>query len=103
MKELQEPHLHHRRSVRREARPTAKNCLTWYAAYRRLFLSRSDNCIKTVLQQHVNFFDKDNDRVIWPLDTFYGFHQIGFNVVLALVSMLVIHFGFRYAVFLYLW
>lgn len=48
-----------------------------------------------MLQQHCVFFDKDNDGVIWPLDTFYGFHQIGFNIFLCIISMFVIHSGFR--------
>jgi hypothetical protein len=50
----------------------------------------------TVLQQHCVFFDKDNDGIIWPLDTFYGFHQIGFNIFLCLLSMVIIHAGFSY-------
>ncbi|KAF7981965.1 hypothetical protein HWV62_30771 [Athelia sp. TMB] len=50
----------------------------------------------TVLQQHCVFFDKDNDGIIWPIDTFYGFHQIGFNIFLSLLSMFIVHFGFSY-------
>lgn len=51
---------------------------------------------QTVLQQHVDFFDPDHDGIIWPLDTFIGFHMIGFNLVLCIIATLVIHSGFSY-------
>ncbi|CAD6498819.1 BgTH12-04477 [Blumeria graminis f. sp. triticale] len=51
---------------------------------------------QTVLQQHVAFFDTDNDGVIWPLDTFYNFRRLDFNLFLSIFSMFVIHFAFSY-------
>jgi peroxygenase len=33
---------------------------------------------QTVLEQHVNFWDRDNDGIIWPLDTFRGFRDLGY-------------------------
>lgn len=51
---------------------------------------------KTVLQQHCEFFDSDHDGVIWPQDTFWGFHQIGFGIILSLVAVLIIHGNFSY-------
>ncbi|KAI1655936.1 Caleosin-domain-containing protein [Daldinia decipiens] len=51
---------------------------------------------KTVLQQHCEFFDFDRDGVIWPQDTFRGFHRIGFGIILSLVSAFIIHANFSY-------
>ncbi|KAF9319227.1 hypothetical protein BGZ91_004985 [Linnemannia elongata] len=51
---------------------------------------------KTVLQQHCSFFDSDGDGVIWPLDTFRGFHALGFNLFLSLFAVFVTHFNFSY-------
>ncbi|KAI1297559.1 hypothetical protein EDD11_007032 [Mortierella claussenii] len=51
---------------------------------------------ETVLQQHCNFFDSDHDGIIWPLDTFRGFHALGFNFVLSLIALFVIHSNFSY-------
>lgn len=64
---------------------------------------------QTVLQQHVDFFDANGDGVIWqvmnsavlnlinrPWDTFVGFHMIGFNIVLSILAVIVVHSAFRY-------
>ncbi|KAG0354407.1 caleosin domain-containing protein [Gamsiella multidivaricata] len=51
---------------------------------------------QTVLQQHCEFFDRDHDGVIWPHDTFLGFYAIGFNVVLSLIAVFIIHSNFSY-------
>ncbi|OTA62611.1 Caleosin-domain-containing protein [Hypoxylon sp. EC38] len=51
---------------------------------------------KTVLQQHCDFFDFDHDGVIWPQDTFRGFHQVGFGITLSLVAVFIIHANFSY-------
>lgn len=51
---------------------------------------------QTVLQQHCAFFDRDHDGVIWPSDTFRGFHDLGYHVLLCLVAVLVIHANFSY-------
>ncbi|KAF3013578.1 hypothetical protein E8E14_011591 [Neopestalotiopsis sp. 37M] len=56
--------------------------------------SRHQN--KTVLQQHCEFFDFDKDGIIWPQDTFVGFHKLGFGIVLSLVAVLIIHANFSY-------
>ncbi|KAF8642859.1 hypothetical protein AX16_009366 [Volvariella volvacea WC 439] len=53
----------------------------------------------TPLQAHVGFFDRDGDGVIWPLDTYKGFREIGFGIVLAAISMIIIHMGFSWATF----
>jgi len=50
----------------------------------------------TVLQQHILFWDQDNDGVIWPQDTYKGFRELGFNVVFSLIAMVIIHATFSY-------
>ncbi|KAI8993756.1 Caleosin related protein-domain-containing protein [Gaertneriomyces semiglobifer] len=50
----------------------------------------------TVMQQHVEFFDRNKDGVIWPYETFLGFRAVGFNIFFCLLAMMIIHFGFSY-------
>ncbi|KUL84321.1 hypothetical protein ZTR_07584 [Talaromyces verruculosus] len=50
----------------------------------------------TVLQQHVMFWDRDMDGHIWPLDTYRGFRELGFNVLFSLLALLIIHINFSY-------
>ena len=49
-----------------------------------------------MLQQHCAYFDPDNDGIIWPLDTYHGFHKLGYNILLSAFAMFVIHFGLSY-------
>jgi len=51
---------------------------------------------QTVLQQHIAFFDTDADGVIWPLDTFNGFHRLGYHIIFCILSVLIIHGNFSY-------
>ncbi|KAG0343798.1 hypothetical protein BG004_004992 [Podila humilis] len=51
---------------------------------------------ETVLQQHCSFFDRDNDGVIWPIDTVVGFYELGFNILFSLLSTMIIHSSFSY-------
>ncbi|KAF5356093.1 hypothetical protein D9756_004387 [Leucocoprinus leucothites] len=48
------------------------------------------------LQGHVAFFDRDNDGIIWPSDTFIGLREIRFSLFWTIVAVLVIHGGFSY-------
>lgn len=50
----------------------------------------------TPLQGHVAFFDRDGDGIIWPLDTYSGFRDLRFGVLLAMFATWVIHTGFSY-------
>lgn len=51
---------------------------------------------KTCLQAHCSYFDPDNDGIVWPANTFRGFRNIGFNIVLAALAVVVIHGTFSY-------
>ncbi|KAF9449329.1 Caleosin-domain-containing protein [Macrolepiota fuliginosa MF-IS2] len=51
----------------------------------------------TALQSHVAFFDRDDDGIIWPSDTFIGMREVKFNLFWTIVAVLVIHIGFSYA------
>ncbi|KAI0169355.1 Caleosin-domain-containing protein [Hypoxylon sp. FL1284] len=44
---------------------------------------------QTALQQHVAFFDRDEDGVIWPADVYNGFRELGFGVPFSLGSLLI--------------
>ncbi|PBP24048.1 caleosin domain containing protein [Diplocarpon rosae] len=35
---------------------------------------------QTVLQQHLSYFDSDCDGIIWPLDTYRGFYNLGYGI-----------------------
>lgn len=49
-----------------------------------------------MLQQHVLFWDRDNDGVIWPWNTYTGFRDLGFNILFSLFAVLVINLNFSY-------
>ncbi|RGB43761.1 Caleosin related protein [Rhizophagus diaphanus] len=51
---------------------------------------------KSVLQQHVEFWDTDHDGVITPLDTWKGFRKLGFSLAFSAVAVGIIHGGFSY-------
>jgi len=50
----------------------------------------------TVLQQHVLFWDRDGDGVIWPYDTYVGFRELGFNILFSILAVLIINLNFSY-------
>lgn len=51
---------------------------------------------QTVLQQHCEYFDPDRDQVVWPQDTFRGFRNLGFNLLLSILAVIIIHANFSY-------
>ncbi|KAJ6482297.1 Caleosin [Mycena vitilis] len=51
------------------------------------------------LQSHVAFFDADQDGIIWPLDTYKGCREIGFGIILAAISAMIIHSAFSWVTF----
>ncbi|KZT03370.1 Caleosin-domain-containing protein [Laetiporus sulphureus 93-53] len=50
----------------------------------------------SVMQQHVMFWDRDGDGEIWPLDTFIGFRELGFNILFCLFAVFVINGTFSF-------
>lgn len=51
---------------------------------------------KTVVQQHVEYWDKDQDGVIWPQDTYNGCRDFGWSIILSLIAALFINIGLSY-------
>ncbi|KAI4871057.1 Caleosin-domain-containing protein [Hypoxylon rubiginosum] len=51
--------------------------------------SRTSKNTPTALQQHVSFFDRDNDGIIWPSDVYNGFRELGFCILFSLGSLLI--------------
>jgi len=43
----------------------------------------------TALQQHILFWDRDNDGIIHPLDVYNGFRELGFNFPFSAGSLLI--------------
>ncbi|EKM56834.1 uncharacterized protein PHACADRAFT_160363 [Phanerochaete carnosa HHB-10118-sp] len=48
---------------------------------------------KTVLQQHVDFFDLNRDGVITPLETYISLRLLQWGILLSLIATVVIHGG----------
>jgi peroxygenase len=44
----------------------------------------------------MKFWDRDNDGTIWPLDTYHGFREIGFDPFVSFIAMPIIHGTFSY-------
>ncbi|KAL4197459.1 hypothetical protein AMTRI_Chr04g188300 [Amborella trichopoda] len=50
----------------------------------------------SALQKHVGFFDRNNDGIVYPWETFKGFRAIGAGLLLSSVSALFINGGLSY-------
>ncbi|RAQ52827.1 calcium binding protein Caleosin [Aspergillus flavus] len=50
----------------------------------------------TPLQQHVLFWDRDGDGMIFPWDTYIGFRELGFNILFSFLAVLIININFSY-------
>ncbi|KAL9241997.1 hypothetical protein vseg_016044 [Gypsophila vaccaria] len=48
---------------------------------------------ESMLAKHVRFFDRNNDGVIYPWETFEGFRAIGFGVILSALAAIGINVG----------
>ncbi|KAI4123785.1 MAG: hypothetical protein LQ338_005089 [Usnochroma carphineum] len=51
---------------------------------------------RTVVQQHVKYWDRDNDNIIWPRDTYVGCRDYGWGIALSLFAAFVINGGLSY-------
>lgn len=54
------------------------------------------NSKKTVLQQHVDYFDLNGDGIITPAETFLAASMLGFGLISGTIGMIVIHGMFSY-------
>ncbi|KAK9386696.1 Caleosin related protein-domain-containing protein [Lipomyces mesembrius] len=50
----------------------------------------------TVLQQHVLFWDRDQDGQIYPVDIYRGFRDLGFNIIFSILAAVIISIGVSY-------
>lgn len=51
----------------------------------------SKRLTRQVLQQHVSYWDPNNDGIVSPYDTFLGVRAWGWSIFLSLVVVLIIH------------
>ncbi|CAA7398933.1 unnamed protein product [Spirodela intermedia] len=55
------------------------------------------HCNRSVLQQHVAFFDRDGNGIIYPWETYEGSRAIGFNPVLSLLIAVFVNATMSYS------
>lgn len=51
---------------------------------------------KTVVEQHAAYWDRDDDGIIWPYDTYIGCRNYGWNILLSALATFIINFNLSY-------
>ena len=46
--------------------------------------------------QHADFWDHDHDGVVWPIDTYRGFRELGWSIILSIIGTLFINGALSY-------
>jgi len=56
-----------------------------------------DRSTMTPLQKHIEFFDRNKKGYITPIDTWIGFRALGYNIIMCLIAVFMIHGTMAYA------
>jgi len=56
-----------------------------------------DRSTMNPLQKHLEFFDRKKKGYITPLDTWVGFRSLGYNIIMCLIAVMLIHGTMSYA------
>ncbi|KAI9816253.1 MAG: hypothetical protein M1827_001854 [Pycnora praestabilis] len=50
-----------------------------------------DHAHQTIIVQHCDYFDRDHDGIIWPQDTYIGFRNFGWGLILSIYATFLIN------------
>lgn len=85
--QLEDPYMPRFSIAATEDAPEGTTLANWAARHKEM----------SVLEQHVAFFDRDGDGVIWPSDTFRCFRDLGYNIFLQFFAAITLNICASYA------
>jgi len=56
-----------------------------------------DRSTMSPLQKHIEFFDRNKNGVITPIETWISFRALGYNIIMTIIAILLIHGTMSYA------